>query len=166
MRLHYWDSWKGIAILAVILIHASGHTGKFAVNSFNWEFGLILRQFVNIAVPMFFAMAGYFAINNKKNNKYKNVLGFYKSRFLRVFSPYIFWTFVFLVLASPATLLSIVGMLKSIILGTGIGIGYFVIVLFQFIVLTPIINKIKNNTYCHYDYDDNIRHYIYLLSKY
>lgn len=68
MRESYWDSWKGVAIIAVVAIHASGATQFFEDGSFNWYFGLVLRQFIDFAVPLFLAMAGYFSMKGATDN--------------------------------------------------------------------------------------------------
>lgn len=53
----YFDSWKGAAILAVIAIHAAGTALTFPPDSYNWDFGLLIRQPVNFAVAMFLCWA-------------------------------------------------------------------------------------------------------------
>ena len=47
----FWDAVKGLSIVAVILIHT---TGRYTVG------GVVWRQMINFAVPLFFFMAGYF----------------------------------------------------------------------------------------------------------
>ena len=68
MRISYWDNWKGIAIIAVVAIHASNGTAAFEEGSFNWLFGLTFRQFIDFAVPLFLAMSGYFSVKNSSGN--------------------------------------------------------------------------------------------------
>jgi surface polysaccharide O-acyltransferase-like enzyme len=53
MRISFWDKWKGVAIIAVVLIHALGSTANFPVGSLNNDFGIILRQFINFPVGLF-----------------------------------------------------------------------------------------------------------------
>jgi len=128
MRSNYWDGWKGVAIIAVVAIHASAELGNFPAESFNWYFGLVFRQFINFAVPLFLALAGFFAVRSSTDFG----LDYYRKRLMRVLPPYLFWTVVFVLLKHPSHFFSPGALSKDIFLGTGIGIGYFVIVLVQF----------------------------------
>lgn len=139
MRSNYWDNWKGIAIISVVAIHASGGAGDFSKESFNWYFGLIFRQLNNFAVPFFLALAGFFAANHLTDYSFD----YYRKRLNRILPPYIFWTTVFVLLKSPSHFFSLDALLRDYICGTGIGIGYFIVVLVQFIFITPIINEAK-----------------------
>ncbi len=139
MRVSYWDNWKGIAIIAVIAIHASNGTATFQEGSFNWLFGLTLRQFIDFAVPFFLAMSGYFSA--KVSNE--SLLSFYKGRFIRILIPYLIWTAIYLLAKTPTILPSLSECFQGVFFGTGIGIGYFVIVLSQFVILTPLFAKIQ-----------------------
>ncbi|WP_338919202.1 acyltransferase [Pseudomonas silesiensis] len=139
MRDSYWDNWKGIAIIAVVAIHASGGTAMFQEGSFNWLFGLTLRQFIDFAVPLFLAMSGYFSVNGSNGN----VLSYYKGRFIRIIIPYLIWTAAYILIKTPTEAPSLGELASGIIFGTGIGIGYFVIVLSQLVILTPLYSKIQ-----------------------
>jgi surface polysaccharide O-acyltransferase-like enzyme len=141
MRSNYWDGWKGVAIIAVVAIHASGESSKFPAESLNWYFGLVFRQFINFAVPLFLALAGFFAVHSSTDFG----LHYYRNRLKRVLPPYLFWTVVFVLLKRPSHFFSPGALSKDIFLGTGIGIGYFVVVLVQFILITPIILKVKKD---------------------
>lgn len=133
-RSAYWDNWKGLAILAVVAIHATNLTATFPTGSPNWYFGLLFRQVVNFAVPTFFALSGYFAAGSRE----QGVLEYWRTKVLRLALPYLLWTGIYLVLrgdfpSDPLQLLS------GVFLGTGIGIGYYVVVLVQYILLTPVL---------------------------
>lgn len=54
MRITYWDYWKGISIIAVVLIHASGIAASYPIYSLNFNTGIIIRQFINFSVPVFY----------------------------------------------------------------------------------------------------------------
>lgn len=62
LRTTFWDSVKGIAIVAVIIIHASDPLLAQAPWSPEWILGLVLNQFLDFAVPLFLAMSGFFAV--------------------------------------------------------------------------------------------------------
>lgn len=142
MRVSYWDNWKGIAIIAVIAIHASSGTATFEKGSFNWLFGITLRQFIDFAVPFFLAMSGYFSLKGSSERP----ITYYKERFIRIIIPYLVWTAVYLLIKTPKDLPSFKECFEGVFLGTGIGIGYFVIVLSQFVLLTPLLSRIHKKT--------------------
>ena len=68
----YWQSIRGICILAVVLIHSL--SGFDYSSASNVKF-VILRQVINFAVAIFVFMAGYF-VNietlSEKSFSYKN----------------------------------------------------------------------------------------------
>lgn len=139
-RNNYWDAWKGIAILAVVFIHASGSTSTFEKDSFNWSFGLVFRQFIDYAVPLFFAIAGYFSLAKEKTS----ALDYYKKRLLKILPPYLIWTLVYILLKTPLSPPTAEEVVRGIFLGTGIGIGYFVVVLVQYVILTPALHRLNS----------------------
>ena len=61
-KREYWQTIRGICILAVVLIHALG--GFDYAHDFNTEF-VILRKLINFAVAVFIFMAGYFVPADK-----------------------------------------------------------------------------------------------------
>lgn len=145
-RSSYWDNWKGLAIIAVVAIHASSSTGTYPEGSFNWLFGLSLRQAINYAVPMFLALSGYFAANSFN----ESITKYYSKRIWKLFTPYAIWTIIYIALKTPLIPPTIPELIKGFILGSGIGIGYFVIVLLQCILLTPLlmqINRIRTHMF-------------------
>ena len=97
LRSAYWDAWKGVAILAVVTIHAGAVALGFPADSPNAQFGLMLRQGVNFAVPLFLAMAGYFAVGDGA----EAVAPSWRQRAARLLPPYLFWTLVTVALRRP-----------------------------------------------------------------
>lgn len=141
MRSTYWDSIKGLAIIAVVIIHAClSSYNSFPEGSANWVFGMFLCQIVNFAVPIFFALAGLFC--RPKANVTPS--SFISSRCLRLIPPYLLWTLAYIILSKPSHFQDPQLLLVDIFQGKGVGgIGYFVIVLLQFILLAPLIWKIR-----------------------
>lgn len=139
MRIDHYDYWKGLAIIAVVMIHSIGFT--VSQNNFNTDIGIFLRQFVSFAVPVFFFISGYFSLP-KKDIPY---LSFVLDRCKRILPPYVLWSTIFLFLSVIFFNkdLNFENFFFGILFGTSIGIGYFVIVLMQYVLLTPYINKIK-----------------------
>lgn len=143
-RIERLDQWKGASIVAVIAIHASGTALTFPPSTFNWAFGLIVRQPINFAVPMFLALAGYLA-GAKRLETPSDRRTFWRNRFERLLLPYLVWTLATVALRTPSHLISPIALAKDILLGQGIGVGYFVIVLAQFIAVTPLIASLKRS---------------------
>ncbi|WP_457302634.1 acyltransferase [Phyllobacterium sp. P5_D12] len=139
LRTTFWDSVKGVAIVAVIVIHASDPLLAQASWSPAWILGLVLNQFLDFAVPLFLAMSGFFARYDER----EGTLSYYKSRFKRLTGPYLLWTLVYLAILDPGDLESPRRLALVVGTGTGIGIGYFVIVLAQFVLLTPLLAEIR-----------------------
>lgn len=65
-KREYWQSIRGICILAVVLIHSLG--GFDYSVGYDAEF-IILRQVINFAVATFVFMSGYFVPVEKICNK-------------------------------------------------------------------------------------------------
>lgn len=108
--------------------------------TFAFQFALLIRQFINFAVPMFLALAGYMAGGRAVIQSGE----FISSRLKRLLPPYLLWTFVYVGLGRPEDLLSPTVLAADIFMGEGIGVGYFVIVLAQMVVLTPLISKVSS----------------------
>jgi surface polysaccharide O-acyltransferase-like enzyme len=138
------DTWKGVAILAAIGIHSVGSAIAFPSGSPNWVFGLLIRQPLNAAVPLFLALAGYFAGRASLQTAGDRRL-FWRKRAVRILPPYVVWSLIYLALRSPEHLLDPLALAKDILLGSGIGIGYYVIVLIQCIAITPLLAHLKED---------------------
>jgi surface polysaccharide O-acyltransferase-like enzyme len=141
MRENYWDAWKGLAMIAVVLIHASGESSGFSQGSGDWYFSVIFRQIINFAVPIFLSFAGFFAVKSADPFGSKP----YRHRLRRVVPPYFFWTVVYIAALHPEHLYRFDELLKDFMLGSGIGVGYFVVVLVQYVLITPLIQRIKDD---------------------
>lgn len=139
-RSLYWDSWKGVAITSVVFIHSMNGTEQFAEGSFNWFFGLTFRQVLNFAVPLFLAMSGYFAAKSQWPGVYDFVL----KRSDRLVWPYLFWSMIGVAFFVGVDGITGAKLVKALFTGSGVGAGYYVIVLLQFIALTPLFQSIKN----------------------
>lgn len=118
-----------------------GGTGKFEPWSGNWIFGIVLRQFVNFAVPVFLGLAGFFAVRGAKG---ESTVRYCAKRFSRIVPAYLAWTLVFVALTRPGHFFSLSAISRDIFLGEGIAVGYFVIVLLQYTLLTPILLRIRS----------------------
>lgn len=141
-RNAHWDNAKGLAIIAVVGIHATTLASSFPPESVNFNFSVILRQFIDFAVPLFLAIAGYFAGLKPLGSR----IEFLRNRAARILPPYVFWTAIYLLVFRPGDLLSPAAVIRHLATGTGVIIGYFVVVLSQMIVLTPLIDAIRSKS--------------------
>ncbi len=137
MRSNYWDTWKGLAIIAVMVIHV------LAALSLSPSTEIIIRQFINFPVAIFIAIAGYFSYKPEIQ-----AVRFWQSKILRILPPYLIWTAVSILLFHRDHLENVSELLSDFFLGKGIGwgVGYFVIVLLQLVLITPLLVKIKSTS--------------------
>ena len=136
-RETYYDFLRGCAIIFVILIHS------FAI-SFAGEIfpvpSVILRNFFNIAVPVFLACSGFFMARKQIDGN--NYLLFFKKHFFRVYLPVLFCSI-------PLFAIDIAcdrSVLKSVFLlfFCGYSVYYFVAVIIQCYLLLPFLNLLYN----------------------
>lgn len=133
-RDHSLDTWKGVAIIFVIGIHACNVAITLPPESINHWIGLTFRALFNFAVALFFVISGYLAPGAAEIQK-RGIIRYYYRRLIPIWIPYLLWTSLYLVLRqSPFDLEHIA---KAIFIGRGIGIGYFVIVLTFLILIHP-----------------------------
>jgi probable poly-beta-1,6-N-acetyl-D-glucosamine export protein len=133
-----FDAFRGLAIIAVVAIHAI-YLGGFPHN----PGFLYYRQLLNFCIPVFFFMSGHWA-----SKKPIESLGDYKTfltrKLSRIFVPYLFWSS--LILGYSAVKTGNVDGYKTVflLLTGGACMGYyFVIVIAQLYILTPLLPYIN-----------------------
>lgn len=142
MRNNVWDISRGIPVIAVVLIHSSGFLSNYDTGTYQNTLGVALRQIINFAVPVFLFIAGYFAFNNKKQSSSKLI----KSRLMRVLPPYIICSILYILVdfITKRKIPTGTELFLDFALGKAMVVGYFVIVIIQYIILTPVIKRIQN----------------------
>lgn len=135
------DAWKGCAIIAVIAIHACNWALESAIST-NHYHAALARCFLNFAVPLFFGISGFLCPDLQKIRSAGGVGKFYKERLIRLWTPYILWTLLYVLLRDREQIADPCGILSALILGTGIGVGYFVVVLTLFTLLHPVLAQL------------------------
>ena len=85
-RLTGVDLFRGIAVLAVIILHSDE---GISTSPQGWE---TILEFSGFAVPFFLAASFYLAFTKIYVNKGNFVL---KERLVRLLTPYLFWTIFF-----------------------------------------------------------------------
>ena len=137
-RETYYDILRGAAIIFVISIHAFDIS--FVYDSFPL-FSIFLRNLLNIAVPIFLALSGFF-MAHKRIERDIDYLPFFKKQILRVYLPVLFCSI-------PLFMIGIAGgrsVLKCVLLLflCGYSIYYFVAVIIQCYLLLPFLNFFYN----------------------
>lgn len=136
-RIAYFDFLRGIAIMMVVGIHT------YTLG----EDSTLVRQLLNIAVPLFIAISGYFLSQKKMENK-ADYISFLKRQLPKVYLPVLVWSLPLYALA----LYSGSSIIKQtiLLLGCGISIYYFVAFIMQCYVVLPVVNYciLGNNRRC------------------
>lgn len=156
----YFQKLRGIAIIAVVLIHSCSYSTQFIGKNINGDFTLVLRQFINFAVPLFLFLAGYFVnVGRFKSEGYNKK--FIEKRLLRILIPYCFWSLMVIVIKKD---LNIIRNIYYLITGQVVSIYYYIIVLTQLTLLTKFF--IRKNIKDIYVYTLNILTitFLYLFS--
>lgn len=141
MRNLYWDVWKGIAIVAVVAIHACGSALAFPDGSANQTFAVVLRQFINFPVALFVFLSGMFALQGRPANSYLSAV---RSRASRLLVPYLVWAAVYSAAKAITGKLVLAELPEMLATGTVISVGYYVIVMLQIAVLSPALERLSS----------------------
>lgn len=91
-KREYWQSIRGICILAVVLIHSLG--GFDYSTGYSVEF-VILRQIINFAVATFVFMAGYFVNADALSDKEFSYKHWIIYRGGRLCIPFMIWSLLY-----------------------------------------------------------------------
>jgi len=128
-RLVFFDFLKGVAILAVIAVHAADFTPHAS----------ILKVFLWFALPLFIFESGYLlSIRHDNDLDLKEYL---KHILSRIFVIYLFFVIMFrLILGQEFTAKEI---FLDVIFGRTSGNYYFIPIILQFYLLYPLLRKFK-----------------------
>lgn len=137
MRLNYYDFLRGIAILMVVAIH----TGPvYHFESMQGVLVVMVRQVLNCAVPIFFAISGYF-LSVKKLETKKEVFSFWRHQIPKVYIPVLIWSLPCLFLPLRAGKESLMVLIQYLICGCSV--YYFIAVIIQYYLLLPVLQNVK-----------------------
>lgn len=139
-RIKSIDSLRGLAILAVLLVHTTTRTlevSKFNITSFSWT--LFLNQMARFAVPLFFIISGFVLEFSAKDESYWS---FIKRRFLKIFIPYVIWSGIYYLFIYNN---NHDNFLRVILTGDASYQLYFIPTLCIFYLIFPLIHKFYKN---------------------
>ncbi len=136
-RVKSIDSLRGLAILAVILIHTTTRTLEASdFNLVGFPQTLFLNQIARFAVPLFFIISGFVLEISFKNESYWS---FIKRRLSKIFIPYALWSLIyyFFVYTNNND-----NLFKVFFWGNASYQLYFIPALLVFYLLFPVIHKV------------------------
>src|SRR5665647_1477794 len=87
----FWQIIRGICIVFVVLIHCKSGIGyeKTPIDSWNFDYWIIMRQFINFPVAIFIFLAGYFVNIEKVKESSRS---FIRNRIVRLLIPFLIWS--------------------------------------------------------------------------
>ena len=142
------DILKGLAVLAVVLIHFNGKVFSYlSPGQKNWL--LFFDQTLRFSVPLFVALSGY-SLSKRYGSEKINPLAFLKRRIFKITPAYLFWSavaYIFIIFfqAWPGYHESYPWW-QIIFLGKADYHLYFVPMIFQLYLLFPLLLKsVKKN---------------------
>ncbi len=135
-RIPFFDFIKGIAIIAVILIHVSYFYDFYFTKGDDLFFVYLMNNIARFAIPLFFICSGILLTSIKKGQ----ILDFYLKKFIRIFVPYLLLTCI-LSLYNKETISTL---LYNMISGQALLPYYFIIILFQLYLIYPVVLHFKD----------------------
>ncbi|MDH6342249.1 fucose 4-O-acetylase-like acetyltransferase [Parabacteroides sp. PFB2-12] len=137
-RETYFDFLRGIAITLVVFIHTTPSIDLSEFNVYE-EFNLAFRQLLNVAVPLFLAISGYFI--GKKEMKVDEKKLFLKKQLKKIYYPCLLWSIPYFVMdlyggKNPLMALSLLFL-------CGYSVYYFIALIFQYYCISNILTKLK-----------------------
>lgn len=147
-KREYWQSIRGVCILAVVLIHSLG--GFDYSVSYNTEF-IILRQIINFAVATFVLMSGYFVPVEKICNKNFSYKEWILNRGGRLCVPFVIWSLLYSGVSLAKDMnhgLSVnwLGYIYRFVVGKSATPFYYIVVMIQLTIITPwLVHVVKES---------------------
>lgn len=129
-KIKYFEALRGISIIMVIGIHT-----KILDSSLD----LLIRQFLNCAVPIFFALSGFFLYRKMLDTREK-CISFWRRQIPKVYIPVLIWSLPKYI---PMLLHGNIIKANVLLFSCGHSIYYFVAVIIQFYLLLPLLHKLK-----------------------
>ena len=145
-----FDAFRGVAIIAVIAIHAAsaGFLGGQALSDGMGTYFLVAYfQPLFFAVPAFIFMAGYWS-SKKPVNSIKDYKAFLARKLPRILIPYLFWSLaIFGWKAVKTHNPDVYSMIQALLTGRACFTYYFIVLIAQLYVLTPVLQYLNRSVY-------------------
>ena len=133
----FWQEARGLCIVAVIMAHLPIGEGE------NVSYWLSFRQIINFPVACFLFISGFFS-----KSTYSDIFENGGKRLQKLVIPYLFWSVAYTAIFSIASLwthteyFSWHRVVINLFLGQAASPLYFIIVLIQLTLITPVIHSI------------------------
>ena len=144
----FFKALRAVAITGVIYRHV--YFPEYVVNLDFWDqHFLVLTYFLwgSFTVSLFIFLSGYFSASSFKKS---GTIVFWKKRFMRLGIPFIFWSIFYIItkIIFVHHNYSCLDLVQVFLLGKACIPFYFFIVLFQLILLTPLLfSQAKSRTH-------------------
>jgi len=141
-----FDAFRGVAIIAVVAIHAIGTVFSWrcpTTGGWNLFFIVTYRQLLNFAVPAFIFISGYW-MAKKPIRSLKDYRLFLMGRFSRILIPYFFWSLILLGYEAIKTHdIDVQQIIFKLLTGRATTIYFFIMVISQLYIITPLLQYIN-----------------------
>ena len=138
MKNRYFQFIRGILIFLVVLIHCMYENEIVKDNYIN----IVIRWCINFCVAEFIFLSGYFVNKEKvKENPKKYIV----SRFKRLIIPLLMFSFIYTIIGVLKGNWNIKESILRFITFKSEAHLYYVVVLFQLVIITPLILKLLEN---------------------
>jgi surface polysaccharide O-acyltransferase-like enzyme len=145
-----FDAFRGLAIIAVVAIHAIDTTFLWRyLSTIKWNFFFLVtyRQLLNFAVPAFIFISGYW-MSRKSIKSLEGYKTFLIRRLPRVLIPYFFWSSILLGYeAIRAHHVDVTQIVFKLLTGRATTIYFFIMVISQLYIITPLLQYINRKRY-------------------
>ncbi|MCX6744163.1 MAG: acyltransferase [Candidatus Parcubacteria bacterium] len=139
-RMVFFDWLKGLAIIAVILIHVAYFFHDHPYMDNNLTFIIFFNNLARFAIPVFLICSGLLLNPIKGEKEY---IDFYRRKLWRNFLPYILCTIVFALFLR----LNVTDFFASLISGKIAPPYYFIIVLLELYLIYPVLDIFIRSKY-------------------
>lgn len=141
-RIDYFDALRGLAIVGVVTIHASGSGIQVVHETLDYYLTIFWRNFWNFSVPLFLSISGYF-LAKKSFSCLSDFWSFLNKQIPRVYWPLLFWSFLWLFLAIAHNA-SVYSELVKLVTFQSSGPYYFIALIVQYYLLLPILKHLAD----------------------
>lgn len=146
-RIYAFDIMRTIAAYAVIIVHVSAIAYTlYSKDSYQLLIVTLLNRTFKFTTPVFIFLGGLM-VNVKYSRRAFKILPFYLDRFRRIIMPYFIFSIIYIIsntilFGSEYTLFTV---FKQLIIGNAKYHLYFVIIISQLYLLTPLLLPLKNS---------------------
>jgi surface polysaccharide O-acyltransferase-like enzyme len=144
-----FDAFRGLAIIAVVAIHAIDTDFPLRYGQSNQWGTFLYRQLINFAVPTFIFISGYW-MAKKPITSLQDYKTFLVTRLSRVFVPYLFWSLISIgsvILVVNTYDINVYQIIFKLLTGGSVRGYFFIILISQLYIITPLLQYMNNKSY-------------------